>query len=474
MAIHTALQVFRPQPTVLGQGGLYRYRYAVYAFVATVPPSMAALAFTSNYGAYMSQGPNCSLPVRPFWHRLAISWIPRYVVLLTILALYMAIYIHAEHQFTDSKIFRGRLTCSVRKVSVAVAGTLPHDMNRHKSLKSRLTPAPTPAGTAQSSPLQTQSNEPDPLHITSASTLNSFSTRHGSAATGAPLIKWANVEKTPHQQDFADRAEAVDGEVPGPSEPPRGCRSPSAATQTTNDRNPSAAVSQIVGEEMHKKRNAIRRQLRLLFVYPVVYFVVWLIPFVQNMLNFKQSFATRPIFPLLLLSYASVAIMGAVDVLVFSLRERPWRHIPGRDGTVKGSFKFWAHVSDWSTSDSTMESTSGTPRSQSLSQTYDQGHGRMSSMAFPSDDPSTLNEEKDAGRMQRGTSRELWGRSLRHNAVQQINQIATWDFGSGPSNIHQTLTEDSQQIPPEEGHDGSRKRQDSFHGKGAIDDKPEA
>lgn len=476
MAIHTALQVFRPQPTVLGQGGLYRYRYVVYAFVAIVPPGLAALAFTSDHGAYMSQGPGCSLPVRPIWHRLAISWIPRYIILLTIMALYMAIYIHAEHQFTDSRIFRGRLTYSVRRVSVAVAGTLPHEINRHKSLKSYSAPAPTPARTGRNSPRLTHDNDlEEPLQITSESTPSSISIRHGSAATGAPLIKWANRdEKTIHRQHISDRAEAVDGEASGDTGAPRGFRSSSASMQRTQDRMSSAMVSQIVGEEMQKKRNAIRRQLRLLFVYPLIYFIVWLMPFVQNMLNFRSSFAMRPIFPVMLLAYASVSIMGAIDFLVFNLRERPWRHIPGRDGTVKGSLKFWAHVSDWSVRDSTVESAAGSPRSQSLSRTWDPLHQMMSSMAFPSDDPPALNEAKDTNYMHGGPSQGIFGQDLRQNAVQQINRIATWDFGGGHSNLHQTLTEDSQQVLPEGGLNVNEKHRDESLGQEATDEEAEA
>lgn len=33
--------------------------------------------------------------------------------------------------------------------------------------------------------------------------------------------------------------------------------------------------------------------------------------------------------------------MGAVDCLIFSLREKPWRNIPASDRTFWGSFCFW-------------------------------------------------------------------------------------------------------------------------------------
>jgi G protein-coupled receptor GPR1 len=36
-----------------------------------------------------------------------------------------------------------------------------------------------------------------------------------------------------------------------------------------------------------------------------------------------------------------MTIMTFVDVFVFCWRERPWRHIPGSDGTFVGSFMWW-------------------------------------------------------------------------------------------------------------------------------------
>ena len=36
--------------------------------------------------------------------------------------------------------------------------------------------------------------------------------------------------------------------------------------------------------------------------------------------------------------------MGFADVSVFCWRERPWRHIPGSDGSFLGSFAFWRNL----------------------------------------------------------------------------------------------------------------------------------
>ncbi len=61
---------------------------------------MAALAFTgANSSSYVSQGTFCYLPVRPIWYRIALSWAPRYLILATIVLIYLAIYIYSKSTF---------------------------------------------------------------------------------------------------------------------------------------------------------------------------------------------------------------------------------------------------------------------------------------------------------------------------------------------------------------------------------------
>ena len=91
MAIHAALYVFRP-PKILGEGGLYPYRYWMYAFWVILPVLAASLAFTNHKG-YITSGTYCALPKRPFWYRLGLSYIPRYIIFVITFALYGAISI---------------------------------------------------------------------------------------------------------------------------------------------------------------------------------------------------------------------------------------------------------------------------------------------------------------------------------------------------------------------------------------------
>ncbi|PHH59620.1 hypothetical protein CDD81_2805 [Ophiocordyceps australis] len=71
---------------------------------------------------------------------------------------------------------------------------------------------------------------------------------------------------------------------------------------------------------MGRTRDKIRRQLRQLFIYPGVYIVVWLVPFVSHIVGDDSSFV------LVLASLVSLCAQGIADVLVFSVLEKPWRH----------------------------------------------------------------------------------------------------------------------------------------------------
>lgn len=86
----------------------------------------------------------------------------------------------------------------------------------------------------------------------------------------------------------------------------------------------SAFLSPAALEEtgMAETREALRRQILQLLVYPLVYLAVWTCPFVSHLLGGRDI----P-FPLLVASLFSLSIQGAADALVFSLREKPWRQI---------------------------------------------------------------------------------------------------------------------------------------------------
>jgi G protein-coupled receptor GPR1 len=76
---------------------------------------------------------------------------------------------------------------------------------------------------------------------------------------------------------------------------------------------------------MQKTREKIRRQLRLLFIYPLVYLVIWVVPFISHVVKWDDPDDPGP-FGMLVVSLASLCIQGAVNSWLFSTREKPWRY----------------------------------------------------------------------------------------------------------------------------------------------------
>lgn len=118
IAIHSAIQVFRPSVSVRSDV-FYRQRYYIYAGGLTMPVLMAGLAFVNPTAGYISNGAFCSLPLRPYWYRLALVWIPRYLTGFIILGLAVAIYTHVGF------VFRAFTKAADRFTLVSTSTTIP-------------------------------------------------------------------------------------------------------------------------------------------------------------------------------------------------------------------------------------------------------------------------------------------------------------------------------------------------------------
>jgi G protein-coupled receptor GPR1 len=68
---------------------------------------------------------------------------------------------------------------------------------------------------------------------------------------------------------------------------------------------------------------------------------LWVIPFIGNILRYNDAFASHPPFALTTLISIIMTSQCAVDCLLFSIREKPWRHIPGSKGGFWESLAFW-------------------------------------------------------------------------------------------------------------------------------------
>ncbi|KAK4177112.1 G protein-coupled glucose receptor regulating Gpa2-domain-containing protein [Triangularia setosa] len=84
------------------------------------------------------------------------------------------------------------------------------------------------------------------------------------------------------------------------------------------------------GSDVSKNREKIRRQLRSLFVYPLVYMIIWTFPFVSHVMGYDDSVKKNDPQWLLILGILSLSVQGMVDCMLFAIREQPWRHARGR------------------------------------------------------------------------------------------------------------------------------------------------
>lgn len=103
------------------------------------------------------------------------------------------------------------------------------------------------------------------------------------------------------------------------------------------DHDSASAVSPIVALDQEafesggisRSRGRIRRQLRLLFIYPAAYACVWIFPFVSDVSKFNSALGQHNPFWMLVVSLISLCVQGLCDTILFCSREKPWRHMRG-------------------------------------------------------------------------------------------------------------------------------------------------
>jgi G protein-coupled receptor GPR1 len=81
--------------------------------------------------------------------------------------------------------------------------------------------------------------------------------------------------------------------------------------------------------QVSRNRDKIRRQLRALFVYPLLYLVIWIFPLVNQAYGYTRNQPVNRPGWVLMCSLASLAIQGAADSAVFTAKEKPWQHVGG-------------------------------------------------------------------------------------------------------------------------------------------------
>ncbi|RPB10547.1 family A G protein-coupled receptor-like protein [Morchella conica CCBAS932] len=313
IAVHSALYIFRPGLTAIGEGGLYRYRHSVYVAWLAFSILMPSLAYVNSTPAYTAQGTFCYLPVRPFWYRMALAWIPRYVILVVILIIYASIYIYVRMKF---RTFRSHVGASTLEMDTAdlVAAEQPKPNNGQ-------VPALDDHGLIPVSP--------------------SGDSRQASNSSDQPFAKALIIPQTIAEKlnfspcNSEPRGSTCDGNSSSPSR--RGSL-PMSVSNMDNSNNTRGGGGGGGGNQdarnarLRGRRIAISRQLRLLFIYPLVYALMWVLPLISHLLQYQDKFVKNPSFPLACMVAFTIPVQCAVDCWLFTIREKPWRYIPKSDG----------------------------------------------------------------------------------------------------------------------------------------------
>jgi G protein-coupled receptor GPR1 len=417
--MHMALQIFPPSNSLLGHDGLYQVRRWVFAVWVLLPCFTAALAFANPDGAYQAQGAFCWLPIRPFWYRLALSWVPRYLIWLYIMWVAIRIYSHVGYEFRVFGQERDRSSSTdLSAASSAECGAVEEAVRGHRSqFRSNCEKDGDEIAPDDASVPGPASNQLDDIGL-SAQANRRMSLPTWYSPSGGTFSPNAEVPTTPTTRSNPTSRRGSRQVAPGVlaedfMAPPgfgftrvtRGSISTTISTSHSingaaldpslspikesrgmpSDAGSTHAETDIGARALRQRRRAIQRQLRILFIYPVIYMAMWLIPFVVHCMSYSDRFAQNPVFPLSLLSSFCQTFMGFADVSVFCWRERPWRHIPGGDGTFLGSFVFWKcyEVKGWSRRESKAPGhmPSLAERSQSRSQSQLGGQSQSGHLA---------------------------------------------------------------------------------------------
>ncbi|KAK2035807.1 hypothetical protein LZ31DRAFT_620670 [Colletotrichum somersetense] len=354
IAIHTVIYVFRPQHPGR-QSGLYPHRRLTFSIFAFFPLLMASLAFV-NWPGYVYDGGYCYLPIRPRWTRLTLSWVPRYMILLTMVVLYAFIYIYAT-----SRMRRASATQMPENGPWSHIPRVPPTPTTHhgsetsiEGLERRRTSSAATTMTAKIELLHsrqkinwnwpTYGTDDDSRILVSDKVVSSCTLDPSTSpltANFGPMspppqsyIRHNTVDFNPpinhyrHQAGFTAYQKSLHSLLSTPAKSLANIwsifrRGTSLDSAPEHNANSLLSHSRIDGMGMNKTRDKIRRQLRLLFVYPLVYILIWVVPFVSHVMRLDTSDKSGP-FAVVFLSILSISVHGLVNSCLFCAVERPW------------------------------------------------------------------------------------------------------------------------------------------------------
>jgi G protein-coupled glucose receptor regulating Gpa2 C-term/G protein-coupled glucose receptor regulating Gpa2 len=83
-------------------------------------------------------------------------------------------------------------------------------------------------------------------------------------------------------------------------------------------------------------RQALQKQLRLIFIYPIVYLVIWIPPLCFSIMQYTDKDAHNSTIALPFIATLCATFIGLIDCSIFLWREKPWR-FSLKDGRIVSS-----------------------------------------------------------------------------------------------------------------------------------------
>jgi G protein-coupled receptor GPR1 len=324
---------------------------------------------------YVAGAANCYLPVRPFWYRLALAWIPRYIIFFLILALDAAVYFYIQHKFgsfTDtfrcprnSKADLHNLTADEAVGNVA----RPPKVRRSHSVPptpqlecNGLAPQLEENGLLPPTDLEAgQSTQPQPRRQPRQAFRNLVPGGDGPSdgSYGFPHVGSGEGQRSSQNGTGHSRVGTMTTiSAATPLETPTSwysLRSFLRRRQTNQESSISTPLSQIqlfdsrtgsnlLEAPILEQRAKIRHQLRFLFIYPIAYLLMWTIPFAAHTIQYNDEYVLNPPYALNALVVVILTSQCTMDCILFSWKEKPWAHARRRQKTLAERGE---EVADW-------------------------------------------------------------------------------------------------------------------------------
>ena len=81
-----------------------------------------------------------------------------------------------------------------------------------------------------------------------------------------------------------------------------------------------------INADLQSAYRKVRRELRMLFIYPASYLLTWTVPFISHCFQYSDYYARHPPFAITCISTAMTVLQCAIDCTIFTLREKV--HLP--------------------------------------------------------------------------------------------------------------------------------------------------